>query len=439
MITIIRKLTKNNVFASITVVLVVMLFGCQADQSEVAKGALDQHESSEHAHAGDHHGSAVPEVIKGPHRGRLLSDGDFSLELAIFETGVPPEFRAWASVGGKAIPAAAVKLMVEVTRLGDVRDQYHFLPAGQAPDDFLQAQTSVYEPHSFVVDIRAEHAGKQHLWQYESYEGRTIIDAKIAETAGVRTAIAGPAELTETITLFGKIAANPERQREISARFPGLIQSISKGLGDNVRVGETLAIIESNESLQSYAISAPLSGVLTQRDANVGEQSGDRVLFTITDTSAVIAELAVFPRDRARVQLGAETRVRLADAEQAAQGKLLRLDRLAGANQAITARVALSNPQGQWLAGSFVTADLVVARRSVPLAVKATGLQAFRDFTVVYAKVDETYEVRMLELGQRSGDWVEVLSGLQPGTQYVTENSYLIKADIEKSAAAHDH
>jgi cobalt-zinc-cadmium efflux system membrane fusion protein len=32
-----------------------------------------------------------------------------------------------------------------------------------------------------------------------------------------------------------------------------------------------------------------------------------------------------------------------------------------------------------------------------------------------------------------------VLGGLEPGTEYVTENSYIIKADIEKSGASHDH
>ena len=36
---------------------------------------------------------AEPE--KDPHRGRMLRDGDFALELSIFETGVPPEFRVW--------------------------------------------------------------------------------------------------------------------------------------------------------------------------------------------------------------------------------------------------------------------------------------------------------------------------------------------------------
>jgi cobalt-zinc-cadmium efflux system membrane fusion protein len=66
-------------------------------------------------------------------------------------------------------------------------------------------------------------------------------------------------------------------------------------------------------------------------------------------------------------------------------------------------------------------------------------LQSFRDFTVVYARVRQTYEVRMLDLGRRDGEFVEVLSGLEPGTTYVSENSYLIKADIEKSGASHDH
>ena len=45
----------------------------------------------------------------------------------------------------------------------------------------------------------------------------------------------------------------------------------------------------------------------------------------------------------------------------------------------------------------------------------------------------------MLELGTNDGEWVEVLSGIKPGTSYVSENSFLIRADIEKSGASHDH
>ena len=45
----------------------------------------------------------------------------------------------------------------------------------------------------------------------------------------------------------------------------------------------------------------------------------------------------------------------------------------------------------------------------------------------------------MLDLGLQAGEWAEVLGGLEPGTRYVSGNSYVIKADIEKAGAAHDH
>jgi hypothetical protein len=43
------------------------------------------------------------------------------------------------------------------------------------------------------------------------------------------------------------------------------------------------------------------------------------------------------------------------------------------------------------------------------------------------------------ELGKRDATQVEVLSGLKAGDQVVVEQSYLVKADIEKSGASHEH
>ena len=86
-----------------------------------------------------------------------------------------------------------------------------------------------------------------------------------------------------------------------------------------------------------------------------------------------------------------------------------------------------------------ITGKVVVNERQVPLAVKNNALQRFRDFDVVFAKVGNTYEVRMLELGASDGEWTEVKSGLELGETYVTNNSFLVKADIEKAGASHDH
>ena len=96
--------------------------------------------------AGGEH--ATPQVVKGSHNGRLLTDGSFAIELAIFETGVPPEFHAWPTMDGKPLPLDQVGLTVDLTRLNK-SEQFTFAPQG----DFLRAAHVVHEPHSFVVKV----------------------------------------------------------------------------------------------------------------------------------------------------------------------------------------------------------------------------------------------------------------------------------------------
>ena len=404
--------------------LSVLLTACGGGNSETDTGAKAVHGVE-----------AEPEPEKGPHRGRLLTDGDFTLELSIFETGVPPEFRVWVTERGQPVKPDDVDLAIKLIRLGDRTDNIGFKPQS----DFLRGDTVIYEPHSFVVSIDAIHNGKTHRWQYDNFEGRTKISPEIAEAFELETLVAGPAVLQETVTVYGRIMTNTERVREVSARFDGVIQSVYPSLGDTVREGQPLAKVESNESLKSYTIKAPISGVITQRDANPGEQTGGRQLFTIMDTSSVWVDLSVFPADRERVLAGAPVTITAATGGQPVESTIARVNVQAEANQSVTARVVLDNTGGQFLPGTYITAEVTVGTHPVPLAVKRTGLQAFRDFTVVFAQIGDEYEVRMLELGRHDREWIEVLGGLDPGTRYVSEHSYLIKADIEKSGASHDH
>ena len=108
-------------------------------------------------------------------------------------------------------------------------------------------------------------------------------------------------------------------------------------------------------------------------------------------------------------------------------------------DQSVSARVVLDNAAGTLAIGRYVTAEVKVARHEAPLAVRRGALQGFGNATVVYAQVGDQYEIRMLELGRSGGDWVEVLGGLESGSIYVTENSYVLKAEVEKDGAAHHH
>lgn len=379
--------------------------------------------------------AAEADYERGPHNGRMLRDEDFALELTIFEDGVPPEYHVYAYSGDKPLSPQNVDLELTLRRLDGEVNRFAFSPEA----DYLRGNGVVTEPHSFDVEVVANFAGKRHAWKFPSYEGRTKIAALPARQAGIKTEIVGPALLDETIELMGRVELAPSATAEVGARFPGRVVSVSRNVGDRVARGTVLARIESNESLQTYSVTAPTSGVVLERRTNVGDVTGDGPIFVIADPSRLVAAFPVFPRDMERVRAGQPVRV---TGLQGDGGELSRVaDFLPLANaatQTVTARALLTRGE-YWRPGMSVRGRVTVARREVPLAVKTSGLQAFRDFTVVFAQVGDTYEVRMLDLGQQTPEWTEVKSGIKPGTRYVAEGSYVIKADIEKSGASHDH
>lgn len=383
------------------------------------------------------HGAAPAEFERGPHRGRMLRSGSFALEITIFETGVPPEYRVYAYDGDKPVAPKHVGLSIKLSRLGGKVDAFAFKPEG----DYLRGNGTVVEPHSFDVAVAANYNGKTYRWTYASYEGRTIISDKAAADAGVTTAKAGPATIKLTLELLGSVELAPGAKAELRARFPGRVVSVAKNVGDKVAAGETLARIESNESLQSYAVTAPVAGVVMERNANPGDvATDDRVLFVVGDPSKLMAVFHVFDRDAGSIKAGQEVRIASLDGKASAETKIATLSPIKDpATQTVLARAPVENAAGSFLPGMSVKGHVVVEEAQVELAVRTEGIQPFRDFEVVYAKVGETYEVRMLEIGRRSSDWTEVLGGIDAGEVYVAGNSYLIKADIEKSGASHDH
>ncbi len=383
------------------------------------------------------HGAAPEEDYeRGPHNGRLLRSGDLALEITIFESGVPPEFRVYPYRAEQPLDPNRLDLAIELGRLGPRTDRFEFTPQ----EDLLRGDGVVLEPHSFDVSVRAEFDGRTHEWEYDSYEGRTQIEAAVAEAMGITVEEAGRESIRETIVLQGTIEPHPEAIVEIRGRYPGIVQTLNKTVGDTVTRGEALARIRSNESLQDYTVTTPISGTVVARDAVIGSSSTDAPIYVVADLSRLVADFSVFSQDLGRISAGQSVTVASLDGAMSLSGVIDRvLPTIDPMSRAATARVIVEDAEGDWLPGQFVEGVVTVSEASVPLAVRESGLQSFRDFIVVYARVGDTYEVRMLDLGRRDGEFVEVLGGLEPGTTYVVENSYLIKADVEKSGASHDH
>ncbi|HEY9198276.1 MAG TPA: efflux RND transporter periplasmic adaptor subunit [Gammaproteobacteria bacterium] len=395
----------------------------------------DSHGHEEEAAAAAAPAEIPPAISKGPHGGKLFEQDGFAIELALYETGVPPEFHVYATQDGQPLAPDTVDVEVELTRVDGQVDRLTFNPL----EDYLRGQGVVVEPHSFDVLINARHAGKAYQWSFSSYEGRTRIPAELAQEADIEVETAGPATITDTLSLTGRVQADPERLAQVRARFPGVVQVIDARLGEPVRKGAALARIQSNESLQTYTLTAPIDGVILKRAVQLGMATGDEPLFVIADLSQVWVELDVFARHIGQVQAGQPVSVELLDGTRL-NGRIDWVAPLAmHASQSVQARVVFDNAEGRLRPGQFVRAEVTVAEHPVELAVRQSAIQRFRDFQVVFARFGETYEVRMLELGRQNSEWAEVLGGLKPGSEYVTGNSYLIKADVEKSGASHDH
>lgn len=266
------------------------------------------------------------------------------------------------------------------------------------------------------------------------------LTSEAARSAGIEVAAAGPVTIREALKLFGTVRPNAERVREVAARYPGVVQRVNVGVGDTVREGQTLAVIESNESLRNYNLTAPLSGVITARRTNEGESTGDTSLFTVADLSSVWVELSLFPRDLARVRVGQKVVVSSIDGGLSGAGRIVYIAQLSeAASQTLSARVALDNPQRRWAPGLYVSAEITLSESPAAVAVSNTALQTIEGRTVVFVRTTAGFAPQIIEVGRTDSQFTEVRSGLPAGTEYAAKNSFVLKSALGASEAGHDH
>lgn len=499
--------------------------GC--DRNSEGHGHDDHGHGHGHGH-GDHHDDHEDDFEKGPHGGRLLRDGDFSLEMVVFEAGVPPQLRVYARVDHEAALLESGDVKVELRRLGDRIDRLSF----RKEDGFLASEQVVYEPHSFSVMVEVTHGGKAHRWEYESPEARTRISGDAAAKSGIRVETVGQARIRSELELAGEVRFNAEMQAVVPARFGGVVVEVMKRVGDKVAKGDLLAVIESREladaraeymdtvhrlelaqsrflreaelkkkkigveqeylearheleeteihrqtsrqklltlgitaeeladlamepdgevvafkvrrpfpegSLSRFNLVSPLAGEVISRNVAAGQLvRADADLFEIADIESVWVDLTVYSAQMSRVSPGQTATV--FTSEVSAEGKIAyRSPYVTEPSRAGTARVLLENRDGRWHPGQFVRAKVVTGESVAALAVRSEALQTFRDWQVVFLNEGEEYEPVVVETGLSDGKWVEIRSGLKPGQRYAATGSFVVKADILKSGATHDH
>lgn len=329
-------------------------------------------------------------------------------------------------------------LMLSLALLGTLTSASYLASTALASDEHAH-EAHAHEPQKAGHDVQeqADHPhGDDHAAEGE-HETLISISPDLVRESGIEVGTAGPGNIERHIKVYGQLVTPPDRWVQSRARFPGVIRQINVNVGDRVTRDQVLAVIESNESLRSYELTSPIDAVVQSRSANVGEVTGDAALFTLVDDSTLWAELKIFPSQRFEVAPGQAAHIN--HNSHIHESEIASITPAPRGQSYVLARAVLPDTSGDMAPGDMVSAQIDAEKVSVALVVENTALQILEDKPVVFVHEDNSFTPRPLDLGRTDGRVTEVLGGLERGERYVTANSYLLKADLLKSGAEHQH
>jgi cobalt-zinc-cadmium efflux system membrane fusion protein len=193
--------------------------------------------------------------------------------------------------------------------------------------------------------------------------------------------------------------------------------------------------------LNRFELRAPFDGTIVEKHITLGESvKEDANVFTIADLSSVWAEIIVPAKDLGAVRVGTNTTVKATSLDAVANGTVSYVGSLLGKEtRTAKARVTLANPKLAWRPGLFVNIALTADERNVPVAVSSEALQTVEDKPVVFVKTEGGFFPQPVVTGRSDGKLTEVIKGLRAGAEYAAGGSFVLKAELGKDSAEHEH
>lgn len=258
------------------------------------------------------------------------------------------------------------------------------------------------------------------------------------ERAGVRLATAGPGEVDVGVELPGEVRPNADRIAHVAPRFPGLVREVRKYVGDRVRAGDVLAIIES-ENLAPFELKAALEGTIIDKHIAPGEAvTREQPAFIIADLSTVWVTVAVYQAVLPQIHVGQPVVIAASHGGAETTGTVAYVAPIVDqATRTASARVVVRNEDGTWRPGLFVTATML-SPVTVPIVIPRKAIQTYEGKPVVFIVAGDHFEARPVTLGRTGKAQAEVTTGLAAGDRFADERSFLVKAELGKGAAGHD-
>jgi cobalt-zinc-cadmium efflux system membrane fusion protein len=293
-----------------------------------------------------------------------------------------------------------------------------------------------------VLTVAFEAAASQAEEAHNEHEeGAIKLSSEVLKEFGVELDTVTSGTISFSTTLPGEVQINQDRLAHVVPRFPGVVLEVKKKIGDVVSEGDVLAVIEGNDSLTPYMLEAMTGGTIIEKHITKGENlQTEESAYTIADLSDVWVILTLYQKDLFQVRVGQAVTVSGGAHLSSAKGVIDYVSpTLDEHTRTGYARVVLSNQDGMWKPGMFITGDIDQGEEPVDLVVPKTAIQTLDEGASVFVETSEGFVPRKVSLGRANRTHVEILSGLADGERYVVRGGFTLKAELGRGEMDEGH
>lgn len=257
------------------------------------------------------------------------------------------------------------------------------------------------------------------------------------ELAGIKTETVKAGAINTTVKAVGRVGENLNKTARAVSPLEGRLAKLNFDINDPVRVGEVLALVQVPELLgKPLELKAPRDGVITERRGAVGELVDKAApIYTISDPSDLWVIAEVKERDLAAVKPGQNAAFKvIAYPGETFRGRVARLgSQIEEDSRTLEARIETDNPGGRLKPGMFADVEITTTILDGVIVIPDSALQSDGDQRVVFVvRGNGQFEKRPVVLGLEQNGHVQVLEGLTPGDQIVTDGSFILKSELLK-------
>ena len=198
---------------------------------------------------------------------------------------------------------------------------------------------------------------------------------------------------------------------------------------------------EPDTALTSYQLVAPFDGRIISRHITLGETISDsNEAYIMADMSDMWVDFQIFPKDLEKIQRGQSVSVFNENNKIISKSKIAFIaPQIQEETRTGIARIIIPRTDMSLRPGLFVTASVEVGNGDEIVTIPKTAPQTMNEKTVVFITQNEGFEAQEVTLGRTQGEFVEVLSGLDLTTPFVTAGAFVLKAQLSKAQFGDGH